>query len=55
MFEWLWEMVWVRGVMGGVSGLVEVVMFKCEDVDWIGVWDDEAGARKFCCMGDMVK
>ena len=44
-----------RGATGGASGLVEAATFKREDVDRIGVWDDEAGARKFCCTGDMAK
>ena len=39
---------------GGASGLIEAATFARDDADRIGVWDDEANARKFCCSTDMA-
>ena len=44
-----------RGATGGADGLIEAATFARDDVDRIGVWDDEANARKFCCSTDMAK
>ena len=43
-----------RGATGGADGLIEAATFARDDVDRIGVWDDEANARKFCCSTDMA-